>query len=67
MTDYSVLMSVYKKEKAPFLKEAIESMVKQTVKPSDFVLVCDGPLNESLDRVILDFEKSYQMIIKIEK
>ena len=70
MTDYSVLMSVYKKEKAPFLKEAIESMVKQTVKPSDFVLVCDGPLNESLDKVILDFEKSYPglfNVIRLEK
>ena len=70
MADYSVLMSVYKKEKAPFLEEAINSMVNQTVKPKDFVLVCDGPLNESLDKVISNFEKSYPglfNVIRLEK
>lgn len=30
--EYSVLMSVYKKEKAEFLKEAIESIQKQSKK-----------------------------------
>lgn len=49
---YSVLMSVYCKEKAENLTCAMQSIFAQTIKPEDFVLVCDGPLNESLDRVI---------------
>lgn len=49
---YSVLMTVYAKEKAEYLKEAIDSMLNQTVKPSEFVLVEDGPLNETLYRVV---------------
>lgn len=49
---YSVLMSVYYKEKPEYLKQAIESILCQTVKPDDFVLVCDGPLNLELDAVI---------------
>ena len=70
---YSVLMSVYHKEKPEYLKQAIESiqaqtlsqqdnpcffrtaiesMLNQTVPANDFVLVCDGPLNEQLDSVI---------------
>lgn len=49
---YSVLMSVYHKEKPEYLKQAIESIQKQTLSTNDFVLVCDGPLNEGLDRVI---------------
>lgn len=52
MQNYSVLMSVYHKEKPEYLKQAIESMLAQTVLPDDFVLVCDGPLTEALDAVI---------------
>ena len=49
---YSVLMSVYYKEKPEFLNQAIESIQSQTLPTDDFVLVCDGPLNEELDTVI---------------
>ena len=49
---YSVLMSVYYKEKPSFLNQAIESIQSQTLPTDDFVLVCDGPLNEELDAVI---------------
>ena len=49
---YSVLMSVYHKEKPEYLKQAIESIQAQTLSTNDFVLVCDGPLNEQLDSVI---------------
>lgn len=55
---YSILMSVYKKEKPEYLKTAIESMLEQSVKTNDFVLVCDGPLTDSLDEVISNFEKT---------
>lgn len=50
--EYSVLMSVYHKEKPEYLKQAIESIQTQTLSTNDFVLVCDGPLNEQLDGVI---------------
>ncbi len=52
---YSVLMSVYCKEKSEYLKEAINSILNQTVKTDDFVIVCDGPLNKGLDSVITEF------------
>ena len=50
--EYSVLMSVYHKEKPEDLNQAIESIQTQTISTNDFVLVCDGPLNEQLDGVI---------------
>lgn len=50
--EYSVLMSVYHKEKPEYLKQAIESIQAQTLPTNDFVLVCDGPLNDALDKVI---------------
>lgn len=56
--NYSVLMSVYYKEKPEYLKAAIDSILNQTVKTDDFVIVCDGPLNEGLDKVIADYVKT---------
>ena len=50
--EYSVLMSVYHKEKPEYLRQAIESVQSQTFPTDDFVLVCDGPLNPELDSVI---------------
>ncbi len=51
---YSVLLSVYEKDNPEHLREAISSMVRQTVPPDDFLIVCDGPLTEALDRVIVE-------------
>ena len=50
--EYSVLMSLYYKEKPEYLKKAIESIQVQLFPTDDFVLVCDGPLNPELDAVI---------------
>lgn len=49
---YSVLMSVYAKDKPVYLDIAIESMVGQTVPFEDMVIVCDGPLTAELNAVL---------------
>ena len=49
---YSVLMSVYRKEKPNYFRQAITSIQLQTLPTDDFVLVCDGPLTTELDAVI---------------
>lgn len=56
--NYSVLMSVYNKEKPEYLKQAIDSMLNQTVKPEQFVIVLDGILNNKLQEVIDDYKSS---------
>lgn len=56
--NYSVLMSVYHKEKPEYLRAAIDSILNQTVEADDFVIVCDGPLNEGLDKVIADYVRT---------
>ena len=48
----SVLMSVYWKEQPEALDAALESLVAQTVQPTEVVLVKDGPLGAELDTVI---------------
>jgi len=46
MNNFSVVMSVYKEDSLSFLMQAIESVVKQTVKPNEFVIVVDGFIDE---------------------
>ena len=62
---YSVLMSVYYKEKPEHLKQAIESIQAQTLPTDDFVLVCDGQLNDELDEVIAAKQKEMSKILKV--
>lgn len=62
---YSVLMSVYYREKASYLRQSIESILNQTLQTDDFVLVCDGPLTEALNEVITFYEKEYSQIFRI--
>ena len=52
MEKYSVLMSLYIKEKPEYLRLAIDSMLNQTVKPNEIVIVEDGPLTEELYGVL---------------
>ena len=62
MEKYSVLMSVYHKEKTEYLRQSMDSMLNQTVAPDEFVIVCDGPLGEELDRVLLEYAALHSCI-----
>ena len=63
--DYSVLMSVYYKEKPEYLKQSIQSMLDQTVSTNDFVIVCDGPLTPELDAVLEDYKNQKPEVFNI--
>lgn len=62
---YSVLMSVYYKEKSEYLRESIESMINQTLPPHDFVIVKDGKLTKELEEVILLYKNRYPNLFNI--
>lgn len=49
---FSVLMSVYAGENPAYFEEALESIQNQSLRCTEFVLVCDGPLTPALDSVI---------------
>lgn len=52
---YSVLMSLYKKERPEYLRLALNSMLNQTVVPDEIVLVEDGPLTDELYAVLDEY------------
>ncbi|NLJ17773.1 glycosyltransferase [Globicatella sulfidifaciens] len=67
---YSVLMSIYHKEKPDFFIKSIESMLRQTIKPDEIVIVKDGPLTPELDQVInkyINQEPGLFTIVPLEK
>lgn len=53
---FSVLMSVYYKEKPEYLEQSIDSIINQTIKPNEIVIVKDGPLTKELDNVIKNYK-----------
>lgn len=58
----SVLMSIYKNDKPEWLKIAVESVVNQTYKPDEIVLIIDGPVSDELNNMVEDLKKSYDIL-----
>lgn len=65
MQNYSVLMTMYKNDNPEYAKLAIESMLNQTIKTNDFVLVCDGPLTLELEQLIECYERQNPEIFHV--
>ena len=63
--NYSVLMSVYYKENPEWFNSSIQSILEQTVKTNDFVIVKDGELTEKLENVISEYCRKYPEIFNI--
>ena len=70
MEKFSVLMSLYIKEKPEYFIQCMESILNQTVKPNQIVIVKDGPLSEELDKILnryMYLDNSLYTIVKFEK
>ena len=56
---YAVLMSCYAKDRPEWLSMALESMAAQTLRPTEVVLVFDGPLTEGLVAAVDAFDAAH--------
>lgn len=67
--NFSVLISVYRKESPLYLDLALRSIwQEQILKPNEIVIVKDGPLTEPLEQIIEQFEKSAPVkIVSLEQ
>lgn len=65
MEKYSVLMSLYKNEKPEYLKQSIESMINQSNKPDEIVIVIDGPITNELEVVVEEYQSKYPRVLNI--
>ena len=68
---FSVLLSIYYKEKPEYFRECMESIYSQTVLPDEIVLVEDGWLTDELYEAISEYECRTSEInfvtVKLEK
>lgn len=69
MKEFSVLMSIYHKENPEFFIQCMDSILNQTLKPNEIVIVKDGPLTEELDKLIdqyVEQDKDLYRIVPLE-
>lgn len=63
---FSVCTSIYKNDNPKFVKMAIDSMiVNQSVKPSEIIVVQDGPVSSDLSELISTYDKNYPGLFRI--
>ncbi len=65
MEKFSVLMSLYIKEKAEYFKLCMESVLGQTALPDEIVIVKDGPVSEEVDVALEDYVSKNRNLFKI--
>ena len=56
-TPFSVSLCVYGKDNPQWFETAVESILNQTVPPSEVVLVVDGPVPDDLNRIVEKYEQ----------
>lgn len=62
---FSVLMPVYKKDDPVIFHEAVQSVLENSIKPSQFLIVVDGPIGTDLEKVILFFKNKKSSNIEV--
>lgn len=62
--NFSVLMSLYQREKPEYARECFESLLRQTVPAQEWVIVEDGPLTQELYCLLEEYQNKYPGLIK---
>lgn len=57
LSQFSVLLSLYYKERPDFLYQSLASIFDQTAIPAEVVLVKDGPLTDELEKILLGYQQ----------
>ena len=63
-TKFSVLMSLYKKEKTEYADECFKSLLRQTVQANEWIIVEDGPLTQEMYDLLNSYQKEFPDLIK---
>ena len=58
--EFSIAMAVYKNDAPDYLRDALKSVIDQTLKPNEIVIVGDGPISEECKKTIEDMSHEAQ-------
>lgn len=66
---FSVLMSVYAKDNPAWVAQALDSVLNNTVRPTEVAVAVDGPIPEELHNVLEEYTRNYPQIklVPLEK
>ena len=68
MINFSIITSVYKNDNPEYVRAALDSMlVNQSVKPTEIVLVQDGPVPYELSRLLIEYMDNYGDVLHVIK
>lgn len=68
MINFSIITSVYKNDNPEYVRAALDSMlVNQSVKPTEIVLVQDGPIPYELSRLLIEYMDNYGDVLHVIK
>jgi glycosyltransferase involved in cell wall biosynthesis len=61
----SVIVNIWGKDSPISLKRSLSSIKSQTTKPSEVIVVVDGPINDLLEKVVAEFQKDNDFEVRI--
>lgn len=61
--EFSVLMSLYIKEKVEYARACFDSLLRQTCPATQWVIVEDGPLTQPMYELLAEYEKNHPGLI----
>lgn len=68
MKNFSLLMAVYAKDNPQHLREALISVLKNSILPTEYVIVQDGPITPEIESTITEFQEKLNIKrVEIEK
>jgi len=67
MIKFSVCMSIYGGDKPKYFSDAVNSIIYQTKKPSEIIVVVDGPIDFKMENTLKELKTKYEIIIKYLK
>ena len=54
---FSVLLNIYAKDRPAWIKQALDSVLTNTVRPTEVVIMVDGPVDENIQTILNEVAK----------
>lgn len=59
---FSVVMAVYRNDNPVWIRHALESILNQTYRSNDIVIVRDGTVSKNIENILKEYEETYDEV-----
>lgn len=67
MIDLAVIMSIYHRDRLPFVKESVESILNQTFHDFQYYLIFDGPVSDDVQQYVTTLKDNRIRLYRLEQ